>query len=345
VQLPRVIVPICGSLLVASSAFGAGKAVEDASASEKKEAGEIYQAAMADFDRDDLDTALKRFRESYDLVKSPNSHFMVARTLARMGRNVEAYNELTLVIEEADTLGERYADTATAARSKREETRRRVGLVTVKVTNAPKGTRVKIGEEFVDPKRADKPAPVLPGETKITLVAPDGKEDARVVVIQAGDEKTVEAGFPKPGEEPAAAVVPDHGRYLLDIQVHAAGETLQPEDTTNRGAGVGARAAIELLHGGLIGGVDDAISVGTGADWIGTSTNAHFWIPTSFEWTFWVVPPLGVFAEPGLDVMLGAGTHVTPILRAGARYRVWKKLDVVGRVGIPEATLGASWQL
>ena len=90
--------------LTAPPAFGASKEVAAATPAEKSEASNLYAAAMADFEKDALDNALKGFRDSYGVVKSPNSHFMIARTLARLGRNVEAYEELEATIAESKTI-------------------------------------------------------------------------------------------------------------------------------------------------------------------------------------------------------------------------------------------------
>jgi hypothetical protein len=142
--------------------------------------------------------------------------------------------------------------------------------------------------------------------------------------------------------EPQVAEI-SHPRYLLDASVHAAGESLAISDTATRGAGAGARIATELLHGGLILGLDDNVAFGLGATWIGTSTEPHTWIEGSLEWGFWLTPDLRLAPEPGVGVSLGPGTHVRPIVRLDASYRIWDDLHVVVRVGVPVATLGVAY--
>jgi len=330
----------CLTLTAGAHAADSSSVVE-ASAEDKKAAGELYTRAMERFDDDDLETALKGFRESYERVKSPNSRFMIARTLARLGRNVEAYLEMEAVISEAETLGSKYAETASAARAKQEEIRARVGLVTITLEGAPKGTTVQVGEETLAPGRLGKPYPVLPGETSIRTKGPTGKEDSRVVTVAAGESTKVDARI---RETPVEAVVEiSHDRYVLDVGVHAVGESLQPSNSATRGAGLGVRVGTELLHGGLVLGIDDNIALGGGADWIGTSTEPHTWLHASFEWGIWLAPRLSLMIEPGAGVMLGSGTHLRPVARIGGRYRIWDRLHVVARLGIPDATLGVAY--
>ncbi|HEX7672233.1 MAG TPA: hypothetical protein VF395_21705, partial [Polyangiaceae bacterium] len=162
------------SVFASTSAHAGSKSVDEATAQEKKEAGATYANALADFDKNRFDEALAGFRESYGHVRSPNSHFMIARTLAKLGRNAEAYTELDAVITEADALGERYSDTTHAAREKREEIRPRVALITINVAHAKKGTMYSVAGDVVDPDRLGKPMALLPGETKVVVTPPGG---------------------------------------------------------------------------------------------------------------------------------------------------------------------------
>jgi hypothetical protein len=80
----------------------------------------------------------------------------------------------------------------------------------------------------------------------------------------------------------------------------------------------------------------------TGFDWIGSSNQAHAFVPLQAQWNFWVIPDLSFLLEAGAAFTFGADTKVVPALHAGARFRVYKKLYVTGRVGIPTATIGVS---
>jgi hypothetical protein len=331
------------SLLGASDALAAGKSVAEATPAEAAEAGNLYAAAMADFEKNDLEKALVGFRESYAQVKSPNSHFMIARTLARLGRNTEGYAELEAVIVEADTLGDRYAETATAARAKRDEIRPRIGFLTVTIAHAPKGTKILVGDEPLAPAALGKPMPVLPGDATVTAVSPDGARHPQTTNIAPGASATIEIAIDLATKTPAQ-VAPEpnyHPKYHVELEGHFVGETQAPPGNATRGAGAGGRLAVEILRTGLLGSTD-SIALAAGADWIGTSTDPHIWIPAVLQWNLWLTPEFSLRFEPGAAMMVGAGTYWSPALFAGARYRVFRSIHVTGRVGIPGATIGAS---
>jgi hypothetical protein len=329
------------SLLAAPDVRAEGKSVDEASPTERKEAGQIYSDAMADFDKDALEKALAGFRDSYHHVRSPNSHFMIARSLARLGRNAEAYAELDSVIAEADALGTRYADTSRAAGEKREQVRPRVALLTIHVAHAPKGAKYTLGGEPFDPRRLDKPIAVDPGESKVVVTPPGGVEQPWTKTIQAGDSGTIEIDL-APGEKSGVgAAAASHRPYLLEIQGHVVGETLDPPGPAVRGAGVGGRLALEISKTGVLDAMD-SLALTAGADWIGTNNQKHVWIPLALQWNVWVLPKFSLFFEPGVALMVGAGTHGSPALDVGVRYQLWRSVSAVGRLGIPGATIGVS---
>jgi hypothetical protein len=327
-------------LLYAGAALADGATVDKASAAEKKQAGDLYAAAMKDFEDDSYEKALAGFQQSYKVVKSPNSHFMIARTYARLGRNVEAYQELDLVIKEAETLGQRYAVTVDSAREKQAEVRPRIGMLTVSIGRAPKGSRAFVGDEALAPDQLNKPIPVLPGEARVVLQTPDGTRYTELAQLQEGGQATVTLSVPE-----AAAKTEDEEPVRLpskwEFGAHVVGETTLAADSTNRGAGAGARVAFQFLPSGLLG-TTDSFAVITGFDYIGTSTEPHSWVPLQVQWNFWLLPRFSAMLEAGAALTFGAETRASPAFNVGLRYRVYKKLYVTGKVGIPSATLGVS---
>jgi hypothetical protein len=327
-------------------------AADSPSEGDKQRAQQLYDGAMKAFDQDDYDGALRGFQSSYEAVKSPNSHFMIARSLARLGRNVEAYKELTLVIDECDARGERYADTKHAAYAKRQEVTPRIGLLTVTQGNAPKGTHVSLGDEKVAPSDIGKPLPVLPGETKVVALTPDGKTHTQKVTLLAGATADVALDIPNEKKHVEVKEPPfnetDYRTYSAALELHAAGETVPPSDIDSRGAGVGARLYVNILPRGLFPGVVDSFAVGAGADFILTSTRAeeaggprkHVLVPVTAQWNLWFVDNFALFFEPGVNMVFGAGTHVQPAIYVGGRYVLGSSVGIVLRAGIPDVTLG-----
>jgi hypothetical protein len=326
----------------ASRAVAEGKSVNDATAAEKNAAAATYKSAMADFDKNEFEAALKGFRESYDKVKSPNSRFMIARTLARLGRNAEAYEELNGVIADAGELGPKYEDTVHAAYAKLDEIKPRIGFVVVTVEHGPKDATVMVGEDKLAAGRLGKPVAVLPGETEVTVSLPGKDKRTQKVQVEAG--ATAEVKFDLATRDPAKPPPEPvyHAPYRLELEASVIGETLGPPYPVTRGAGAGIRAAFPVVDRGVLGSMDN-FALSTGLDWIGTSTDPHFYIPAQFQWNLWLTKEFSLRFEPGAAVMFGAGsTRVVPSLLAGVRYKIWKSLHIHGRIGIPIAGIGVS---
>jgi hypothetical protein len=345
----RVLFAVALLELCPVAAHAADKAPESASADDKRRAQELYDGAMKSFDQDDYDNALRGFQGSYAAVKSPNSHFMVARSLARLGRNVEAYKELSLVIEECEARGSRYSDTEQAAYAKRDEVVPRIGLLTVSMGNAPKGTQVLVGEEKLGPADLGKPIAVLPGETTVTAITPNGKKHTQKVTLRTGTSGNVELDIPKEErrkeKKPAAEPAFDersYPNYAAELAIHAVGETVTPSDVDSRGAGLGGRLYINILPSGLIEGASENLAIGAGADYILSSTRKHILVPVTAQWNFWLAEHFSIFFEPGVNMVFGAGTHVQPAVYAGLRYVLGSSFAITGKAGIPDATVGIS---
>jgi hypothetical protein len=253
---------------------------------------------------------------------------------------VEAYQELELVIKEAEALGQRYAVTVDSAREKQAEVRPRIGMLTVSIVRAPKGSRAFIGDEALSPEQLQKPRPVLPGEARAVLQTPDGTRYTELVQVPEGGQVTVQLSVP---EAPAKTEdeEPVRLQHRWEFGAHVVGETLLASDTTNRGAGVGARAAFQFAPNGFFGATDSFALI-TGIDYIATSTEPHSWVPLQIQWNFWILPRFSAMFEPGAALTFGSETRVLPAFNVGVRYRVYKKLYVTGKVGIPSATLGLS---
>ncbi|MBM4364052.1 MAG: hypothetical protein FJ104_15335 [Deltaproteobacteria bacterium] len=333
----------------AKDAAAPTNAVDSASAEAKAAAGERFTAGMEAFEKGDTERAVALFRESYELVPSPNSRFMLGRSLAKRGESAEAYRELEAAAEAADALGERYAETGASARAKLEELRGRVALLTVVVSASPKGTRVLLGEEELPSARIGRSLAVTPGETRVTLVAPDGARRTESVTIAAGEAATLRLSAEDTETDAAEAPEPaylerdGHLPHRLDLEVHALGETLLPPNEETRGAGAGARVGYHLLPEGLLPRVNDGLSVAVSGGYVLTSSDPHLLLAATAEWGFWFTPEFSLAAEAGVGVALLAGTGVRPTIRGVARYELWNRLHVVGRAGIPDATLGVAY--
>src|SRR5262245_29068242 len=94
----RLLLAAC--LLFASPAWGEGD-LESASDEAKAKASAHYTQGMASYQAGDTAAALAEFELSYQTVRSPNSHLMVAKSLIDLGRYAEAHRALDETLAEA----------------------------------------------------------------------------------------------------------------------------------------------------------------------------------------------------------------------------------------------------
>ena len=137
----------------------------DPAARAKAAAQKIYVQGTAHFKAGRLLEALAAFRASYEIVPSANSHLMIARTLREHGDLADSFVEYDKVIPEAASAAERdakYASTAVASRSERDDLRRRIAMLTIMVKSPPADLRVLAGDRPIERSAWGMAFPVAP---------------------------------------------------------------------------------------------------------------------------------------------------------------------------------------
>jgi hypothetical protein len=190
-----------GLLTVASaaSALAEGASLDEASKEQNLAAQKAFEAADVLYDAKHFAEALAAFRASHDVVKSPNTRLMIARSLRELGRLGEAYTEAKATLAGAERVSgrhPRYRETAQAARDDLKGLEPRVGFLKVdleKVADA-KSLSVTIGERSFDATALGDPVAVTPGKTPIVVTAGE-KTFRRDVSVAAGSTQTVSVDF------------------------------------------------------------------------------------------------------------------------------------------------------
>jgi hypothetical protein len=163
--------------------------------------------------------------------------------------------------------------------------------------------------------------------------------------------------------------------YAVEPEVHlafGAGEPSAPAG--GYGGGVGARASVTLGSFNVSPRVADWIALGAGLDFVrhagggspygacvertpapaGTSVctrvdapngaRSYLLLPVVAQWSLAVAPPLSLFIEPGVGlVIFSDGAGAAPAFALGARYRFAETASGVLRLGWPLTTLGVSF--
>ena len=214
-----------GVASLADMAQAAGVSVEQATAAQKKDAQGKFEKAMKDYEAKQFDKALEGFKASYDTVASPNSHYMIARTLRDLNRLSEAAAEYQGVIDEAKA-DQRYADTLASANSEFEELKPRLAFVTVQLQGVPDDATVEVGGKTVDKAKLGAPIIVEPGSVNVVVRSSKGQQQ-KTVTAAAGTTETVTidmtAAAPPPPAPTGTGVQVDTNKFGLKQWAYVAG--------------------------------------------------------------------------------------------------------------------------
>jgi hypothetical protein len=229
---------LCVSLapaLVAPNAYAKGAPIAGASDEQKAEAGKFFREGDQAMAAGRMDEALEKFRASYNVVASPNTHLMIVVVLQDLGRLDEAYNEVLEAVMEADqatAANKKYAPTAEQARGELLAVQGKVARLVVSPKNTSDQTTVMVNDRVLDRKDWGREMAYMPGKL-IVVVDTAGKKETRTVEVAAGDVGRVQIDAPPgptaaPTEAPQAAapVAPeappepvDEGEGLNGLQI------------------------------------------------------------------------------------------------------------------------------
>ncbi len=181
-------------VLEASTVQASGVNPSEASAVQRVQAQTRFTRGKQFLSTKEYDKALVELRASVDIVASPNTRLLIARTLRDMGRLIESYAEFGRTTVEADELARedsRYKNAASAAHEERTSLSASLGFVTLELNRADDTTKVRVaGEEIARPAWS-MPVPVLPGRAEITVEAAGHPAIRKIVTLVAGQTATV----------------------------------------------------------------------------------------------------------------------------------------------------------
>ena len=182
--------------------WAAGASLDEATKEQSLAAQKAFEAADAEYDARHFAEALAGYRASYDVVKSPNTRLMIARSLRELGRLGEAYAEAKAALAEAEAVSARlprYAETARAARANLKALATKVGFVKLDLDkSSAEGLVAKVGDRSFDSSALDEPIAVAPGKTTILVTAAGQKKYRREVTVEPGATQTVNVEFEAP---------------------------------------------------------------------------------------------------------------------------------------------------
>jgi len=199
------------ALLLSTPAYGSGQ--ESATAEQKRAAQKMFEAADGLYENGQYEQAAQAFRASYDLVASPNSRLMIARSLRELQRYEEAYQEYQATLHDAEASAGRYPDTLRAAQAEAEALSEQLAYLVI--DSAPGNTELRINgkaTKFVPGERVA----VLASKADLEFRFPDGK-----VTHEALDLKKQETQHVKATPEPAITPAPQASPPAIEKKAEA----------------------------------------------------------------------------------------------------------------------------
>ena len=171
-------------------AFAAGGVdITDATEAQKKDALDHYQKGTRAFELKKYDVAYTEFSSSYDIVRSPNAHMMMARSLLELGQAARAYNELGLVEDESQGQ-EKYKTTIEKSQALRADAAKSIAIVTIRIVGDKNGPLQITLDDLLAP--IDRPYGVSPGKAVARAFRAGKLRDAEELALVAGETKTIE---------------------------------------------------------------------------------------------------------------------------------------------------------
>jgi hypothetical protein len=170
-----------------------------------------FKAAQQLFESQDYAGALPIFRDVVSLGGSPNARLYAARCLRELGRLGEAYEEMTLVIRDADARAateSRYVATRDAAAVERAALASKVGLLVLAIADRPSGLVVKVAGQAIDEKRLGEAIALSPGNVLVEASAPGRQAFQKEVTLRAGASEAVAIALPAAVDKPPPPPLP-----------------------------------------------------------------------------------------------------------------------------------------
>lgn len=214
---------LCGALLLvaglgaawSSTALAApGVSVSEATAEQKKQALTLYEEGGKLFQAGKFNEALIAFNASYEIVRSPNAHLMLARSLIELGRFPAAAQELVGAEAEASS-DPRYAATLEKVRTLKTELAPKIGTLRVEVKGHPEPDRLVLvvsGNSGAPACKLNTPCLVTAEALKLTVLEGAETKASQEVTIVGGDDKTITLDLTPPPALPPPTLPPPKPR-------------------------------------------------------------------------------------------------------------------------------------
>lgn len=170
-------------------------------AQEAADTDALYTQAREAFAAESYEDAMRLFREVLSKTDSPNARLYVARSLMKLGKLPEAYDEMARTLRDASARAKteaRFAATRDAAIKELEALESQVGRVTVEAPGAPDDAKVTLDGTPLARDAWGSARGVEPGVHTVVAAATGRGTVRRAVTVRMGGVERVVLELPKP---------------------------------------------------------------------------------------------------------------------------------------------------
>jgi hypothetical protein len=179
-------------------------AQDDSDTDQSADAASLYQDGVRLFQEGKAAEALPLFEQAFSLTQSPNAQLMVGLCFKELGRLADAYRQLQQTVMDASARNEpKYEKTLETAQTELSALNERVGLLAIKLQEAPPGLKVELDGTALSDDQLAEPIAVQPGKHQVVASAEGRDTVTREVLIAAGHTKTLKLSLevPAPPQE------------------------------------------------------------------------------------------------------------------------------------------------
>jgi hypothetical protein len=205
--------PVFLSTVLFVAAGAASRAVAQPAPQTVQLATTAFQDGKKLFEQKKFPQALEKFRQSYDLVNSPNSHIFIARCQLGMGNGKDAFRTFQAVVTEADARSKaepKYNQTRDSARSELNELSATIGVVTLNVHATDPGAKVTMNGTPVGREDWGKDIPVDPGPADVVLDIPGQPVSTQHITVVKGQRLAIDVSPAAPTVVVPPTLPPEH---------------------------------------------------------------------------------------------------------------------------------------
>ncbi len=173
---------------------------QEPSAQDYVTARALYNEGLGLEERGDRDGALVRFRGAWSSMRTPRTGYAYARSLARAGQLVEAFDvaSATVALPESPNEPPGVKEDRAASQKLAMELRGRIPSVRIVVRGAPAGARVEVRVDgaIVPADAIGLARKVDPGQRRIAISTNGGPATESVVALAEGEDRVVTVDAP-----------------------------------------------------------------------------------------------------------------------------------------------------